>query len=234
MPRKYYQCNVHLLKGCFPAKWWGEIKRLSGMEGSFESRDNFLQSVHPLEGARGLSADNLANYTNTAFLAPMEVFERLPTFYLREGEMFLCLRAELWMMMPHRYQGFLSFESYALLIQLKHKDQQSPRMGRMRNFWCHPLWMSWIPPFVKVGCPYLGKRQISSLSLNKELSKTPTSTFALSPIRLSFPIALIFTPLYSPLSVILSRFGLPSVITTPIIVCAYRENISMHDQKDVS
>ena len=48
-----------------------------------------------LEGARGLSADDLANYTNTAFLAPVEVFQHLPTFYLREGVMFMCLRAEL-------------------------------------------------------------------------------------------------------------------------------------------
>ena len=65
------------------------------MEGSFDSRDNVLQSVHHLEGARGLSADDLANYTNKAFLATMQVLNRLPTFCLGEEGMFLCLRAEL-------------------------------------------------------------------------------------------------------------------------------------------
>ena len=37
---KYHECKVQHLKGCFPAKWWGEIKRLSGIEGPFGSRDN--------------------------------------------------------------------------------------------------------------------------------------------------------------------------------------------------
>ena len=71
---KYYECKVQHLKGCSPAKWWGEIKRLSGMEGPSGSRDNIFKSVHHLEGARGLSADDLANHINTTFLAPMEVF----------------------------------------------------------------------------------------------------------------------------------------------------------------
>ena len=74
---KYYECKVQHLKACSPAKWWGEIKRLSGMEGPIGSRDNVLKSVHHLEGARGISADDLANHINTAFLAPMEVFEPL-------------------------------------------------------------------------------------------------------------------------------------------------------------
>ena len=73
------------LKGCSPAKWWGEIKKLSGMEGS---RDNVLKSVHHLEGARGLSAADLANHINTAFLAPMEVFEPL-THNLFRGDNFV-------------------------------------------------------------------------------------------------------------------------------------------------
>ena len=63
--------------GCSPARWWGEIKILSGMEGHVGSRDNVLKSIHHLEGARGLSADDLANHINTAFLAPMEDFELL-------------------------------------------------------------------------------------------------------------------------------------------------------------
>ena len=74
---KYYECKVQHLKACSPAKWWSEIKRLSGMEGPIGSRDNVLKSVHHLEGARGISADDLANHINTAFLAPMEVFEPL-------------------------------------------------------------------------------------------------------------------------------------------------------------
>ena len=69
MPRKYYECNVQHPKGCFPAKWWGKIKRLSGVEGSFKSRDNVLQSVHHLEGARGLTANDLANQRYHGFLS---------------------------------------------------------------------------------------------------------------------------------------------------------------------
>ena len=65
------------LKGCSPARRWGEIKTLSGMEGSVGSRDNVLKSIHHLEGACGLSADDLANHINTALLAPMEDFEPL-------------------------------------------------------------------------------------------------------------------------------------------------------------
>lgn len=45
------------------------------MEGPIGSRDNVLKSIHHLEGVRGLSTDDLANHINTAFLAPMEVFE---------------------------------------------------------------------------------------------------------------------------------------------------------------
>ena len=78
---------------CSPAKWWGEIKRLSGMEGPIGSSDNVLKSVHHLEGARGISADDLANHINTAFLAPMEVFE--PLTHNPYRGMLLCLRAEL-------------------------------------------------------------------------------------------------------------------------------------------
>ena len=76
---KYYKCKVQHLKGCSPAKWWGEIKKLSGKEGS---RDNVL------EGAHGLSATDLANHINTAFLAPMEVFEPL-THNLFRGDNFV-------------------------------------------------------------------------------------------------------------------------------------------------
>ena len=54
------------------------------MEGPFGSRDNILKSVNHLEGARGLSADDVANHINTAFLAPMEVFEPLTHNPFRE------------------------------------------------------------------------------------------------------------------------------------------------------
>ena len=43
------------------------------------------------------------------------------------------------------------------------------------------------PPFAKAGCLYLGKRQISSLFPNKDLSKTSTSTLDPFPLRLSCP-----------------------------------------------
>ena len=47
------------------------------MEGPVGSRDNVLKSTDHLEGARDLSADDLANHINTAFLAPMEDFAPL-------------------------------------------------------------------------------------------------------------------------------------------------------------
>ena len=40
------------------------------MERPVGSRDNVLKSIHHLEGARGLLADDLANHVNRAFLAP--------------------------------------------------------------------------------------------------------------------------------------------------------------------
>ena len=61
------------------------------MEGSFESRVNVLQSIHHLKGARGLSADDLANHTNTAFLGPIEVFEPLIHNIFRRGGGSVCL-----------------------------------------------------------------------------------------------------------------------------------------------
>ena len=45
------------------------------MEGPVGSRDNVLKSIHHLEGARGLSADDIANHIDTTFLAPMEDVE---------------------------------------------------------------------------------------------------------------------------------------------------------------
>ena len=74
---KYYECKVQHLKGCSPARRWGEIKTLSGMEGPVGSHDNVLKSIHHLEGACGLSADDLANHINTAFVPPIEDFEPL-------------------------------------------------------------------------------------------------------------------------------------------------------------
>ena len=55
------------------------------MEGSFKSRDNVLPSVHHLEGAHGLLAENLANHTNIALLGPMEIFEPLTHNLFRGG-----------------------------------------------------------------------------------------------------------------------------------------------------
>ena len=39
------------------------------------SRDNVLKSIHHLECARGLSADDIVDHINTNFLAPVEDFE---------------------------------------------------------------------------------------------------------------------------------------------------------------
>ena len=80
-----------------------------------------------------------------------------------------------------------SLESYDLLTQLRHKDRtvspdgdKGERGGerRTRTFWPHPTWISWIPPFAKVGCPYLEKMQISlSPKTYPRCKQAPSSHF---------------------------------------------------------
>ena len=82
---KYYECKVQHLKGCFQARWCGEIKRPYGMEGPVGSHDNVLKSIHHLESACGLSAGDLANHIKTAFFAPVEDFEPLTHNPFRGG-----------------------------------------------------------------------------------------------------------------------------------------------------
>ena len=171
------------LKGCSPARRWGKIKTLSGMEGPVGSRDNVLKSIHHLEGACGLSADNLANHINTAFVPPMEDFEPLTHNPFR-GDVSvsssrtvneLSVLKKLCAVNPAKAQGPNSIPGWLLKENEDLLTPPPPIMDIMNI------------SSAKAGCPYLGKEQISSLSPNKDLSKTSTSTFAPFPLRLSCP-----------------------------------------------
>ena len=45
---KYYSNNVEHLKECSPAKWWTEVKKLSGMSEATSAKDNIIKSLKHL------------------------------------------------------------------------------------------------------------------------------------------------------------------------------------------
>ena len=75
---KYYEAKVSHLRECKPSVWWKEVKKLSGMSPASETRDNTSKLLQHL----GFSPGALANYINSAFLTPMQIFELLPTILL--------------------------------------------------------------------------------------------------------------------------------------------------------
>ena len=65
--------QVSHLRECKPSVWWKEVKKLSGMSPASETRDNTSKLLQHL----GFSPGVLANYINSAFLTPMQIFEPL-------------------------------------------------------------------------------------------------------------------------------------------------------------
>ena len=53
--------------------WWKEVKKLSGMSPALETRANTSKLLQHL----GFSPGALANYINSAFLTPVQIFEPL-------------------------------------------------------------------------------------------------------------------------------------------------------------
>ena len=70
---KYYEAKVSHLRECKPSVWWKEVKKLSGMSPASETRANTSKLLQHL----GFSPGVLANYINSAFLTPMQIFEPL-------------------------------------------------------------------------------------------------------------------------------------------------------------
>ena len=70
---KYFASKVGNLKSTKPSQWWNAVKRIAGMV-PCASSDRILSSLH-LEGE--LSELEIANKINSAFLAPMEIFQPL-------------------------------------------------------------------------------------------------------------------------------------------------------------
>ena len=70
---KYYKAKVSHLRECRPSVWWKEVKKLSGMSPASETRANTSKLLQHL----GFSPGVLANYINSAFLTPMQIFEPL-------------------------------------------------------------------------------------------------------------------------------------------------------------
>lgn len=70
---KYYEAKVSHLRECKSSVWWKEVKKLSGLSPASETRANTNKLLQHL----GFSPGVLANYINSAFLTPMQIFEPL-------------------------------------------------------------------------------------------------------------------------------------------------------------
>ena len=71
---KYYDHQVEHLKKCSPARWWKEVKKLSGISKASIGKDSIIKSLKHLEGED--ATDNaLADRVNESFLKPMESFK---------------------------------------------------------------------------------------------------------------------------------------------------------------
>ena len=67
---KYYDSKIQQMKGENPKVWWKEVKRISGMS----SRSGDLLSKIKADEVDGLSAQEIANVINKAFLEPLEEY----------------------------------------------------------------------------------------------------------------------------------------------------------------
>ena len=84
---KYYSNKVEHLKECSPAKWWTEVKKLSGMSKATSAEDNIIKSLkHLCVEDTGEDVDTLANSINEGFLAPMREFQPLTGHLIGEQD----------------------------------------------------------------------------------------------------------------------------------------------------
>ena len=70
---KYYEAKVKHLKSCKSSDWWREIKKLSGMNSAFNSKNEVYKSLENLNET-ATSTKHLANIINGIFLSPMNDF----------------------------------------------------------------------------------------------------------------------------------------------------------------
>ena len=77
---KCYKSKIHHLKGENPKRWWGEVKRLSGLK-TYHSE---LASQIKIEGISELPFKEQANAINSALLEPLTEY-KLPAPLERVG-----------------------------------------------------------------------------------------------------------------------------------------------------
>jgi hypothetical protein len=73
---KYYEAKVKHLKSCKSSVWWREVKKLSGMNSAFNSKNEVYKSLENLNET-ATSTKHLANIINGIFLSPMNDFAPL-------------------------------------------------------------------------------------------------------------------------------------------------------------
>jgi len=82
-----FASKVDNLKSTKPSQWWNAVKRIAGMV-PCTSSDSFLSSLH-LEDE--FSELEIANKINSAFLAPMEIFQPLEAVALYKDDSYVTL-----------------------------------------------------------------------------------------------------------------------------------------------
>ena len=101
---KYNEANVKHLKNCKSSDWWREVKKLSGMNSAFNSKNEVYKSLENLNETV-TNTKHLANIINGIFLSPMNDFSTLasnffactdsgsdgPAFTVTEQEVFMKL-----------------------------------------------------------------------------------------------------------------------------------------------
>ena len=79
---KYYEAKVKHLKSCKSSDWWREVKKLSGMNSAFNSKNEVYKSLENLNET-ATSTKHLANIINGIFLSPMNDFSPLASELFR-------------------------------------------------------------------------------------------------------------------------------------------------------
>ena len=88
---KFYDAKVNELKESAPARWWKEIKKISGISEQVTDSGDVLSMLHNLEidsdnlASQDPSPYQLANLINKTFLEPMQSFNPLPPTHLQQS-----------------------------------------------------------------------------------------------------------------------------------------------------
>ena len=72
---KFYSSKVEHLKKSKPSRWWSEVKQIAGMTPSTGAEDLFNQIQ--IDDMDRKSPNEIANFINTAFVDPMNIYQPL-------------------------------------------------------------------------------------------------------------------------------------------------------------